>query len=219
MGYNIFMKSIKNEAAAHCPHHCEEFDVEYWSLISAGTDPDLKAAALGGELNLVQCPQCGTFFHHDGDLIYFDAPAELLVFVFSEKSRPQEKELLARMKQDYEIIKNTLLKELHMDYPPLSVFGLEALKNILQEEENYSFESEAVAACAAAEGFGVVRLKPSYAREHHFPYYVPAPAGKATANDYAVAASKVLKSGLKSRLLVNFKDQMSQEGAVVPPIL
>ena len=213
------MKSIKNEAAAHCPNHCEDFDVEYWSFISADKDPDLKAAALGGELNLVQCPACGTFFHHDGDLIYFDAPLELLVFVFAEKSRPQEKELLARMQQDYQIIKTTLLKELHMDYPPLSVFGLASLKNILQEEEAVSFESEAVAACAAAEGFGVVRLKPSYAREHHFPYYVPAPAGQVTPNAYAVGAGKVLRSGLKSPLLMNFKDQMSQEGASMPLII
>lgn len=213
------MKSIKNEAAAHCPNHCEAFDVEYWSVISADKDPDLKAAALGGELNLVQCPECGSFFHHDGDLIYFDAPLELLVFVFAEKSRAQEKELLTRMQQDYQIIKTTLLKELHMDYPPLSVFGLASLKNILQKEEESSFESEAVAACAAAEGFEVVRLKPSYAREHHFPYYVPAPTGKATPNAYAVAASKVLKSGLKSPLLMNFKDQMSQEGASVPLVL
>ncbi len=213
------MKSIKNEAAAHCPNHCEAFDVEYWSVISADKDPDLKTAALGGELNLVQCPECGSFFHHDGDLIYFDAPLELLVFVFAEKSRAQEKELLTRMQQDYQIIKTTLLKELHMDYPPLSVFGLESLKNILQKEEENSFESEAVAACSAAEGFEVVRLKPSYAREHHFPYYVPAPTGKATPNAYAVAASKVLKSGLKSPLLMNFKDQMSQEGASVPLVL
>ncbi len=213
------MKSIKNSAAVSCPNHCEEFDVEYWSLISADQDPDLKTAALGGELNLVQCPTCGAFFHHDGDLIYFDAPAELLVFIFAEKNRPQEKELRARMQQDYEIIKNTLAKQLNIDFPPVCVFGLDMLKHLLQEEEKNSFESEAVAASAAAAGFEVVRLKPSYAREHHFPYYVPAPQGKATPNGYAVSAAKVLKSGLKSRLLTHFKDQMSQEGVATPLVL
>ncbi len=219
MGYDIPMKSIKNSAAVSCPNHCEKFEVEYWSLISADQDPDLKLAALGGELNLVQCPTCGTFFHHDGDLIYFDAPAELLVFVFSEKNRAQEKELRARMQQDYEIIKNTLAKQLRIDFPPVCVFGLESLKRLLQAEETHSFESEAVAASAAAVGFEVVRLKPSYAREHHFPYYVPAPQGKATPNGYAVAASKVLGSGLKSPLLLNFKDQMSQEGVATPLLI
>ena len=213
------MKSIKNQGQAHCPHACEAFEVDYWSLISADQDPDLKSAALGGELNLVQCPECGAFFHHDGDLIYFDAPAELLVFVFSQKDREKEPELLKRMQRDYEIIKNTLLKQLHMDYPPVSVFGLDALKTVLQEEEVCSFESEAVAASAASQGFGVVRLKPSYAREHHFPYYVPAPTSGASANDYAVAASKVLQSGLKSKLLRNFVDHMSQEGAQSPLIV
>lgn len=210
------MKSIKNQGQAHCPHDCEPFEVDYWSIVSADQDPDLKSAVLGGELNLVQCPECGTFFHHDGDLIYFDAPAELLVFVFSQKDREKEPELLKRMQHDYGIIKNTLLKQLHMDYPPVSVFGLDALKSILQEEEINSFESEAVAASAAAQGFGVIRLKPSYAREHHFPYYVPAPAGGKEDNSYAVTASKVLQGGLKSKLLRNFVDHMSQEGADLP---
>jgi len=213
------MKSIKNQGAARCPNQCEMFDVDYWSLISADQDPDLKSAALGGELNLVQCPECGAFFHHDGDLIYFDAPAELLVFVFSQKDREKEPELLKRMQDDYKIIRDTLLKKLNMDYPPVSVFGLEALKTLLQAEELISFESEAVAASAAAQGFGVVRLKPSYAREHHFPYYVPAPTTGKDANSYAVAASKVLKAGLKSKLLRHFADSLSQEGAQPPIIL
>jgi hypothetical protein len=212
------MKSIKNDGAARCPNNCEPFEVEYWSLISADQNPDLKEAALGGELNLVQCPECGAFFHHDGDLIYFDAPTEMLIFVFSEKDRQKEPELAKRMQEDYGIIKNTLLKQLNMDYPPLYVFGLEALKNILQEEEKIVFESEAVAASAAEHGFGVVRLKPSYARQHHFPYYVPAAAG-GTANDYAVAAAKVLKGGVQSPLLAHFKDKMSEEGAQSPLLL
>lgn len=213
------MKSIQNEGTAHCPNNCEAFDVEYWSLVRADQDPDLKTAVLGGELNLVRCPECGTFFHHDGNLIYFDSPMELLVFVFSEKDKEKEKELLKRMKEDYAIIKNTLLKELDMDYAPISVFGLESLKQILEQDEEKLFESEAVAACAATQGLGVVRLRPSYAREHHFPYYVPAPVGKEGTNSYAVAASKVLKSGLKSLLLQHFMDKMSEEGAENPLIL
>ena len=46
------MKSIKAEGQARCPNHCEQFDVEYWSFVRADQDPDLKTAALGGELNL-----------------------------------------------------------------------------------------------------------------------------------------------------------------------
>ena len=214
------MRTLQNEAAAHCPNGCEPFDVQYWSLVRGDENEDLKASILGGELNLVRCPECGTYFHHDGELIYFDSPAELLVFVFSPKDKAREAELKAKMAADYQVIKNTLAKELHLDYAPISLFGLEELQHLLHHEEENSAESEVVAAAAATQGFEITRLKPSYAREHHFPLYVPAPAAAyPTANDYAVAAAKVLKSGLNSTLLLNFKDQMSVEGQEPPMCL
>ena len=214
------MRSLKNEEAAHCPNGCEPFDVTYWSLVRGDENDDLKSAILGGELNLVRCPECGTYFHHDGELIYFDAPAELLTFVFSPKDKTRAQELTAKIEHDYEIIKNSLLKELQLDYPPLSVFGLDELQHLLHHEEEQTAESEVVAAAAATQGFEVARLKPSYARRHHFPLYVPAPAAKKpTANDYAVAAAKVLQSGLNSPLLLNFKDHMSAPGATTPTLL
>lgn len=214
------MRSLQNEAAAHCPNGCEDFDVTYWSLVRGDENADLKSAVLGGELNLVRCPECGTYFHHDGEMIYFDAPAQLLVFMFAPKDKPREHELKEKIEHDYQIIKNSLLKDVDLNYPPVCVFGLEELQKLLQQEERFVAESEVVAAACATQGFEVTRLKPSYAREHHFPLYVPVPAGNApTAADYAVAAAKVLKSGLKSVLLLHFKDKMSQEGAPLPELL
>ena len=211
------MRSLQNEAAAHCPNECEPFDVTYWSLVRGDQNPDLKTAILSGELNLVRCPECGTYFHHDGEIIYFEAPTELLVFVFSPKDKPREHELKDKIEHDYQIIKNSLLKDTHLNYPPLCVFGLAELQHLLHHEEEVTAESEVVAAASATQGFGVARLKPSYAREHHFPLYVPAAKGP-TANDFAVAAAQVLKSGLNSTLLLHFKDKMSEDGAQ-PPVL
>ena len=212
------MKSICNETLAHCPNGCEPFSAEYWSLVRADQDASLKEAALGGELNLVRCPECGAYFHHEQDLIYFDAQQELLVFVFSKETQQKEPNLQARITRDYNIIKNTLLKELNMAYPPITLFGLDQLKECLHHAEEVTAESEVIAAAAAVEGFAVARLKPAYARLHHFPLYVPAPQGAATANDYAVAAARVLKTGLNSSLLLHFKDQMSQEKALKPEL-
>ena len=209
------MKSIKAEGRAKCPNHCEEFDVEYWSLVRADQDPDLKTAALGGELNLVCCPECKTFFHHDGNLIYLDAPNELMIFVFPHTDKDKEAALAAKMKEDYQTIKQALSKTMHLDYPPFYVFGLDGLKQVLEQEEKTLFESEVVAAAAAAAGCSIVRLKPGYAREKRFPLYVPAPMVE-SANGYALAAHKVIKQGLQSLLLQNFLDQMSQEGASLP---
>lgn len=214
------MRSLQNEAAAHCPNGCEAFDVTYWSLVRGDENDDLKNSILGGELNLVRCPECGTYFHHDGEIIYFDASTELLIFVFSPKDKTRQQELTEKIEHDYQIIKNSLLKQLHLDYPPFCLFGLEELQHLLHQEEKQIAESEVIAAASASQGFEVARLKPSYARSHHFPLYVPAPMTKnSTANDYAVAAARVLKSGLNSALLLNFKDQMSENKAHLPILL
>ncbi len=214
------MKSLQNEATAHCPHGCEEFDISYWSFVRADGEEDLKSSILAGELNLVRCPHCGTFFHHDGELVYIDAPAELLVFVFSQKDKPREQELRAKMTQDYQSLKPVLLHETGLSFAPVCVFGLEELQHLLRHEEERSEESAVIAAASAQQGFQVARLRPVYAREHHFPLYIPAPSSKnPSANDYAVAAARVLQSGLNSPLLLHFKDAMSQQGAQSPVLL
>ena len=213
------MKSIKNQTLAHCPNACEPFETDYYCFIRADETPELKDAILGGELNLMRCPECGEFFHYEKELIYLDATNELLVFMFPLSLKENETELKKRMEQDYRAVKDTLLKSLKMDYPPICVFGLEELKHLLENEEQITLESQAVAAASASEGFEVARLKPSYARSHHFPYYIPAAPHANTPNDYAVAAAKVLKSGLHSTLLLNLKDHMSQEGAVLPLLI
>lgn len=212
------MKSIKNEGTAKCPNHCEDFDVEYWSFISADEDPELKDAIIGGELNLFCCPECKTFFHHDAPVVYTDSAAHLMVFVFPHSEKKKEQELVSKMHQDYAAVKDVLFKKTKNDSEPVYVFGLDGLKKVLEKEEERNFESEAVAAASAAAGFQIVRLDPGYARKEGFPSYVPAPAEQ-TANGFAVAASKVLKSGLKSKLLQNFMDRMSEEGARIPLIL
>lgn len=212
------MKSIQNETTMQCPHKCEEFDAAYWAFIDATGSPDLKDAVLGGELNLFQCPKCQTFFHYDTPIIYFDAVSELLVFVFANQDKAQEAALRAKMQQDYELLKNSILKELHMDYQPICVFGLEGLKEVLVREEELNFESEVVAGAAATLGLKIVRLKPSYAREHQFPFYV-AVRGDSSAPAFAVAASKVLKCGIKSTLLQNFMEKMSVKGGEPPLML
>jgi len=213
------MNSIIHKTLAHCPNGCEPFEADCFCFIRTDENPELKEAMLGGELNLVCCPECGTYFHAQDELIYLDPSDELLVFLFPEKEQAQKDDLQKRIADDYRIIKDTLLKSLEIDYPPVCVFGLEQLKHLLENEASAALESEAVAAASAAEGFNVVRLKPAYARQHHFPFYVPAASHTRFANDYAVAAAQVLKSGLHSPLLLNFKDHMSQEEAVLPQIV
>lgn len=200
-----------------CPHGCEPFEADRWSLVNVTRTPELKDAVLGGELNLFRCPECGMFFHGDTDLIYVDEEAQLLVFVFSEKNRKDKPALLAKMQQDYALLKKTLLKQVHLAFSPVCVFGLEELKGVVEKEESRMDESQAIAAAAAALGLKVARLVPQWAREHDFPLYTAAGADE-TAKSFAGSARKVLQEGLKSPLLKHFAETMQGEGAEAPKV-
>lgn len=212
------MKSLKFQETLSCPNGCEPFEADRWSFINAAQNPELKDAVLGGELNLFCCPQCNTFFHGDTDLIYLDEQAGLLVFVFSGKNRASKDELLKKMEHDYAQLKDTLFKQMNLDFGPICVFGLEELKEVVRKEQERTDESEAIAAAAAALGLKVARLHPRWAREHDSPLYVAAGVDN-TASGYALAARKVLESGLQSPLLAHFAKVMEGGGAQAPEVL
>ncbi len=212
------MKSLKFSETLTCPNGCEAFEADRWSFINVTQNPELKDAVLGGELNLFCCPQCSTFFHVDTDLIYLDEENGLLIFVFSDKNRRSRKALLEKMKKDYELLKDNLLKRLKLDVGPFCVFGLEELKDAVQKEQRRADESEAVAASAAALGLKVARLHPQWAREHDTPLYIPAETDR-DAKSFASAAQKVLDGGLQSPLLEHFVRLMEKEDALAPDLL
>ncbi len=211
------MRSIKLTESIACPNGCEEFETDRWSFINVTHDPELKDAVLGGELNLFCCPQCHSFFYGDTDLIYLDEEAQLLIFVFSAQNKSTQKELVSKMKRDYEILKDTLFRQINLDFGPMYVFGLEELKEVVMQEENRSNESQAIAAAAAVLGLPVARLQPSWAREHDFPLYTAAGTDE-TAKTFADSARKVLESGLNSPLLKHFADYMQGDGAQAPKV-
>lgn len=212
------MRSIKSQETLTCPNGCESFEADHWSFVNVTQNPELKDAVLGGELNLFRCPQCGAFFHGDTDFIYFDEQGSLLVFVFSDKNRKDKGDLLAKMRRDYAQLKDSLFKQLKLDFGPTYVFGLEELKEVVEKEQQRTDESEAIAAAAAAQGLKVARLKPEWARERGFPLYTAAGADE-TAKSFAGSARKVLKSGLKSPLLKHFAEVMEGDGAQAPEVL
>ena len=211
------MRSIKLTETITCPHGCEPFEAERWSFLNVTQDPELKEAVLGGELNLVRCEHCHTFFHSDADLIYLDEDAQLLIFVFAQSNRAKQKELVTKMQQDYQLLKDSLFKKLNLDFGPMYVFGLEELKEVVEKEEQRNDESQVIAAAAAALGLQVTRLAPQWAREHNYPLYTAAGVDE-TAKSFADSARKVLESGLQSPLLKHFAEEMKGDGAEAPKV-
>ncbi len=211
------MRSIKLTETITCPNGCEAFEADRWTFINVTQNPELRDAVLGGELNLFCCPQCQTFFHGDTDLIYLDEEMQLLIFAFSAKNCRKRKQLMVKMQQDYQLLKNTLLKQVRLDMGPMCVFGLEELKEVLLREQQRTDESQAIAAAAACLGMKVACLDPQWAREHNFPLYTAAGTDE-TAKSFAGSARKVLESGLRSPLLKHFAEQMQGDGATAPKV-
>ena len=166
------MKSIKGSAIAHCPNGCEPFEAEFWTLIRADQDLELKEALLGGELNLVSCPHCGEYFYHDKHVIYFDPPAEILAFVAPSSEKQTFAEVRKKMQKDFELLKANLAS-MNIDYDPVYISGLEDLKLMLDAEEVLSLQSEVIAAQSAQHGFKIAAIKPSSARAKGYPLYIP----------------------------------------------
>lgn len=186
------MKSIKGEGSANCPNGCEPFDAEFWSLIRGDIDAELKEALLGGELNLIRCPECGMFFYHDRNIIYFDPSSELLALVSPNGSKGDFEKIKEKMKQDFILLK-TNLKSLSINYDPFYLSGLEELKAMLEYEDKITWESEVVAAYSAQKGYKIAALKRAEARLKGYPFYIPVEGDEYCKESVIKASKEVLK--------------------------
>ncbi|MDR0952747.1 MAG: CpXC domain-containing protein [Elusimicrobiota bacterium] len=186
------MKSIKGQGQANCPNGCEPFDAEFWTLIRGDQDTELKAALLGGELNLLRCPECETFFYHDRNFIYFDPSIELLALVSPKADKKDFDKIKTQMQKDFKLLKDNMTS-LSIDYDPFYLAGLEELKAMLEYEEHITQESEVIAAYAAEKGYKIAALKRYGARLKGYPFYIPVDGGDYNAASVLSAAREILK--------------------------
>ncbi len=202
------MKSIKGVSTIHCPHCDERIDVDFYSIIDADSEPELRDFVRSGELHLNFCEHCGTMFHHDTDFVYIDSSVGLFAFIFSKKSAENQLALKKKMAEDIAAFKENFAKELNINGEPVFLFGLEELKAILDEDTYLTAESEVVAAASVAAGFKIARLNPAYAKKNGYPLYVPVKDGQ----DFAVCAGEVLETGLNSARLKKFMEDVKNKG-------
>ena len=211
------MKSIKSEGSAICPNGCEPFDAEFWTLIGADEDEDLKQALLGGELNLVKCPECGKFFYHDRNIIYFDPPSQLLAFVAPSCDKKDFEKTKTKMQADFKLLKDNL-SSMNIDYEPFYLCGLEELKAMLEYETKVNEESEVIAAFTAQQGFKLAPLRRAAARVKGWPFYIPVAGAEYNKENILKASKEVLAQNPGLGLLAAFVKDISA-GAQLPPRL
>ena len=199
------MKSIKAAVNAQCPRQCPGFEAEVWSFICGGADEDLKTAIMGGELNLLVCPSCGTLFHYQMPLVYFDPGMEILAFVFPDDCQAERGKWLAKMQEDFNVMRSGLLREMNIDFEPRIFFGMSDLRKFLGEDEDLKEESEVICALASETGFSLKKMKPSVSRSRGVPLVVPYAGKTCTESSVLEASAQLLgASGELARLKTFF---------------
>src|SRR5579871_5023263 len=74
--------STFNDIDITCEQCGKEFRGTIWTAIHAKQDPELKELLLGGEINLVMCPECSHVAYQDHFVLYQDPTAELIAYVY-----------------------------------------------------------------------------------------------------------------------------------------
>jgi len=186
-----------------CPHCNYGFETEFWTVIRGDRDIDLKEMIISGELNIFLCPECKKAFNYDDTFIYMDPQAELLIFVLPPDESKNEK-LIARMEEDYEILKETLRMEKELNSKPLYFFGIEKLSEFLIRDRDMEEETDVIVFTGDSVGAKKRKILSSFARENDLPFYVPSPEMDSGKEEVLELCKKIFAHNDRLKRLDNF---------------
>lgn len=190
--------SFKGNVKAQCPKGCETFDADVWSFVR-GEDIRLREGLLAGDLNLLICPECGAYFYPESTLIYYDAPAELLVFILPEAYKAEEAMWREKIKKDYVQMKEVIAGDVMIKEVPVIYFGLEAFRAMLQAEDDIEDEVRIAQFIGREIGLALQHVERAFAREKDLPRLIPYVK---TAKQPALSRMNMVE-GLKKLLAAN----------------
>ncbi|MBI5200983.1 MAG: hypothetical protein HY925_05305 [Elusimicrobia bacterium] len=133
--------SFTGQIDAKCPGCSESGDFEIWSFVRGDLDETLRERIKGGELNVLECPNCGRLFYPETSWVYAEPPKDLLAFVFPEGYREEADKWRAKMREDFEKMR-PVTEKLGLHEEPLVFFGAEPLAMLLHETEALEDEAE-----------------------------------------------------------------------------
>jgi hypothetical protein len=111
-----------------CPEG-HSFEVDVYRSANVSRAPALKEEILGGRFNLVTCPTCQVESYADVPFLYHDMDTQLRVWVYPERDRPAEEQILQKIRRAAAIA-NTVLPTDRSG--PELVFGLPELVVLIE---------------------------------------------------------------------------------------
>jgi hypothetical protein len=147
--YNTFVSAF-NEIDVTCKNCGHEFKGVVWTAVHAAQDPQLKDMLLGGELNILFCPQCGHTFFYEHFLLYQDPRLKLVAYVHPVAEENRREELEMSMDRGFDEAQAAFELKDRLSYRPVLVFGLDQLKERIRNDEKKLLEAEVDEARRAA---------------------------------------------------------------------
>lgn len=176
-----------------CPHCGESFDADFRTVVRGDRDSEIKELILSGEFDLLMCPKCEKMFPHEEPFLYIDPPRDILAFVMPESYQEQKEKWTAKMRADYEPLKDSLCAAQGLASEPLFLFGLAPLAALLEADRDREEETEVLEFLAREEGMSLVPVKPAAARELDITFTIPLPSGL-KGRAAALKAAEVLRA-------------------------
>jgi hypothetical protein len=185
--------SFLGKVQARCPNGCSPRDVEIWSFVDGGRDGPLRESLLAGDLNLVSCAECGAVFCPEATVIYYDAAAKMLAFVFPESYRSEETLWRKKMQEDYAQMKSILGGKSPAVLEPQIYFGIDPLRRQLQVEEDLGAEVEIAEVLGREMKLVFYPVDRTFARSQNLPWNLPC-SGPASLASAAAGLKSLLKA-------------------------
>src|SRR4051812_41244309 len=153
--------STFNDIDISCEQCGHEFRGTVWTAVNAKQDPELKDLLIGGELNMVMCPECAHVSFHENFLLYQDPDDELVAYVHPVKEEGRADELRAAMLEGFRQAQEVFEPEKRKDYEPLLFFGLTSLEQFVRDELSRIDQSDVAAALCREANWPLLDLRAS----------------------------------------------------------
>jgi hypothetical protein len=173
----IWDMSFLIEQEIECPSCKFPNRVEVWSVVNVKEDPELKDILLGGEMNMAECESCKHVFYAEHFIIYHESDRELMAFVYPFNHRDDAARWKEKTAVDFAGYQENAGKDGALTYPPVTLFGLDELVQLVQNEEEIQMQGDIVKALANEHGFEIKMLGAARARELKLPTVLPLSEG------------------------------------------
>lgn len=124
------------DIACTCGHH---FKAWLWQSANVTASPELRQQILNGEMNMVQCPSCGSKFHVEVPFLYHDMKAREWIWVYPLSYEKESGTVCQKVLEMWDQLKEALPSDTRerfdKEYRVNVLFGMDALVYYLHSRD------------------------------------------------------------------------------------